>query len=716
VTASDTEFKLQANGVGSSLRIAGPVSGGGKVSASGAGTVILDNENNSWSGGTVVSAGFLLALSPGTLPGYDVSGSVVAGPWTEIGGVAMNVGAPVPGANVTGTWADADIKKLFDSFGFWNDKARLAYHVPEGAVFASSYAPAKRFTSIGKGELRLLSSAASTAGVRVESGRIAVDSGEKEGAIGEILLKGEGVFEMRSGSLVQSSGAFDVGGAAGGVFSQTGGDFRRDDTNPAKLAADDGAYGRWFMEGGSLALAGGLAVGSGKDAFGFFVQKSGEVSFLQKNGVNPVLALGDGGDAMLAVAGGVFDTKAFSALSWSSYLTVKMGNGEVGNAVLAVSGKDAVFSADKFLMGGYDGAQTNIIALSEGGVFEAGRFFTGTNGDNTQKYLNPFNAVLSDGGVIRPSDSWSWNDIAAGNYLRNPSRCVIFGKGLAVDTSLLSNQSTVSLDFEPPSGKGFGSIALPAEAKAAVYSGAARIVISDSTGWGAVAYADFDKATGRLAQVKIVSPGCDYSDAPTVAVESPDGKTLLPCTFTLAENVSGGLVKRGAQILEVYGENTTRGDTVVESGVLKVMTEQAAPAESVVRVCRNAELQLIWSVTSLRAAGGAGAVSRISGGGAVTLTEGIVAYADDMLSGEAITFADGVTFADGAVVGVADAEKLQGRQGRYLVASAVNGTIGGALPVPSPSLPDAANFKVVLSADAKRLYLSNMTGMLVIVR
>jgi hypothetical protein len=121
-------------------------------------------------------------------------------------------------------------------------------------------------------------------------------------------------------------------------------------------------------------------------------------------------------------------------------------------------------------------------------------------------------------------------------------------------------------------------------------------------------------------------------------------------------------------------------------------------------------------VTSLRAAGGAGAVSRISGGGAVTLTEGIVAYADDMLSGEAITFADGVTFADGAVVGVADAEKLQGRQGRYLVASAINGTIGGALPVPSPSLPDAANFKVVLSADAKRLYLSNMTGMSVIVR
>ena len=420
---------------------------------------------------------------------------------------------------------------------------------------------------------------------------------------------------------------------------------------------------------------------------------------------------------MLAIAGGVFDTKAFSTLGWPSYQTVKMGNGEVGNTVLAVSGADAVFKADKFLMGGFDGAQTNIIALGNGGIFESGRFYTGTNSDNTEKYLKPFNAVLSDGGVIRPSGSWSWNDISAGNYLRNPSRCVLFEGGLTVDTSLLSAQSTISLDFEPPSGKGFCSIALPAEAMSAAYSCAARIVISDSTGWGAVAYADFDKATGHLTEVKIVSPGCDYSDAPTVAVESPDGKTFYSCAFTLTDNVSGGFTKRGAQILEVYGANTVKGDTVVESGVLKVMTEQAAPAESVVRVRKNAELQLVWSVKSLRAAGGAGTISRINnGGGTVTLTEGIVAYADDMLSGEAVTFTDGVNFADGAAVGVADAEKLQGRQGRYLVARTLNGTIGGALPVPSPSLPDSANFKVVLSADAKSLYLSNLTGMSVIVR
>ena len=268
-TSAGTEFKLQTNGSGASLRIAGAISGGGKVTATGAGTVILDNENNSWTGGTAVSAGFLLALSPSTLPGYDVKDSVVAGPWTEIGGVAMNVGSPVPGANVTATWADADIEKLFASFGFWNDKARLAYHVPEGAIFESSYAPGKRFTSIGKGELRLRSSTASTAGVRVESGRVAVDSGEKEGAIGEILLKGEGIFEMRSGLLAQSSGALNVGGASGGGFWQTGGEFQHNDTNSVKLATDEGARGHWFMDGGSLALAGGLDVGSG-GAFGFF--------------------------------------------------------------------------------------------------------------------------------------------------------------------------------------------------------------------------------------------------------------------------------------------------------------------------------------------------------------------------------------------------------------------------------------------------------------
>jgi hypothetical protein len=412
-----------------------------------------------------------------------------------------------------------------------------------------------------------------------------------------------------------------------------------------------------------------------------------------------------------------FDTKAFSTALWPSYLTVKMGYGESGNATLAVSGENAVFSADKFLMGGCDGAQTNIIAISDGGVFEAGRFYTGTNDDNTQKYLRPFNAFLSDGGVIRPSGSWSWNDIEVGNYLRNPSRCVIFEGGLTVDTSLLSNQSSISLKLEPPTGKGFSKIELPDEALSAAYCGAARIVVSDSTGWGAVAYADFDRTTGRLTDVKIVSPGCDYSDETTVAVASPDGKTLYPCAFTLEENVSGGLVKRGAQILEVHGTNETRGVTRVESGILKVMKEYAAPAESVVRVCKNAELQLIWKVTSLRAVGGAGTVSRInSEGGAVMLTEGIVAYADDMLAGEAVAFTDGVKFADGAVVSVADAEKLQGLRGRFLVAKAVNGTIGGALPVPSPSLPDAANFKVVLSADAKRLYLSRLVGMTVVFR
>ena len=125
-----------------------------------------------------------------------------------------------------------------------------------------------------------------------------------------------------------------------------------------------------------------------------------------------------------------------------------------------------------------------------------------------------------------------------------------------------------------PTGKVVKAIALPAEAaNATTYCGPATVTINGA-GCGAAAVTEFDSVTRRITGITVVARGTGYDDATTATIESPDGTSTYSCTVTMEDaSAAGGLTKRGAQALHLYGANTYGGPTRCEQGDLVFQTQ-----------------------------------------------------------------------------------------------------------------------------------------------
>lgn len=703
--AAGRTLRVGANGTDKTLRLSGAIGGAGTLTSQNSGVVYLDNPGNSWTGGLEVPSGCVYAPAPSVLPEWRTPERIrLTG-----GTLVAVVGKPIAGLSVQDTWTADDVRTLMANVGTAvNTDTFVGFHVEAGGDFTYPHPVSTNVSKHGAGALRLTGGTCNRSSFDVEGGKVVLS--------GDSARDLKNFVQHNGGLVLHEAGDTTVAGyirianrgadrcafrQTGGSFEAVGGDFY--------MAEAVGARGSFEVLGGTAALRGAMYVAKGTNTFGAIVQKGG--TFRLKS---DIMNLGVSGDAMMYVGGGTNDQMYSSGYG---AMTAFMGTGRHGSSTLTVDGTGTLFRVNGLVMGEHDSPQTNVLNVVNGGVFSSARFYAESYGGTASYSNGVFNVVNVDGGVIRPLFGWGWNHQGGTYHLRDVQKWVVYENGMTLDTSVCSNNNMMtsaehqfSDSILAPTGKGFDAILLPTSDafKKEVYTMPARVRIFDATGWGATAFADFDPETGTLAGVKVTSRGCDYSDAPTVLVDSADGKKTYVCTYRLGANVGGGLTKRGAQLATLYGTNTYTGATCVEKGMLRIAAAENVPTNSHMRVKAGATLQLPCA-TPLKSIGGAGCIA----GGDVALTAGYVADAADLNAKAKLTVEGAVSFADGAVVSLADPENLAQGPSRWPLVTAADAIVGTPA-LDRTTLP--APFGVSFSADRKTLYLTYPNATIIVFR
>ena len=729
--ASGKELKLCAVGPTLSLRLTGAITGAGAVkwyraNWGDSGIVYLDSADNTWSGGFSSSGGYVMALAKGSIGKVGTEGiPTISNTGEKRSTVYLNVGKPIAGANVQTTWSAEDVRDLMAGAKVSGKFGSIGFNLQSGASFVYPYDILTGFSMMGGGELTLAGNIPNNKEFRQLGGKIVLDSSSSGQQILRHLILGDtsgqsGVLELKKGKYKVQEDYIRIGAAGRFAMYQTGGELEGTAWVTNAIADGASSYGAYCLEGGVAKIFDPLNVANGAGSRGFFLQKGGSFKKTSQDNRNSAIRLGVKGEAVMHVSGGT--NNSYYATSANKTIGFIVGNEAGGTATLTVSGADTLVKTDIFQLGASDSARTNVLNLVDGGKLAASRFYAGAHSVDgvyqpyaSEGYLNIVNA---NGGAFVPTLSDWWNNLGYICPAREPQKVVLFERGLAVDTSSCGGTHMFPLRLTSATGRGFDSISLPVDNAgfaAEKYIGPARVRISDATGWGATAYADFDRASGKLTGIVVTSRGCDYSENPVITVDSADGAKTYPCSFALSENVPGGLIKAGTGTMRLYSTNDYAGVTFVKTGVLQAEHDKAVPAASVCRVGEGATLKFYNGLSQkklevkLKALGGSGNVSAES----ITLSDGIVAVAEDVNSGEGLSVDCPVVFEEGAVVTMEGFNKVdpEVRSATLLVSSV---PIEGGISIDRSVLPEP--WIVKFSADRCKLRLVKRIGLSITIR
>ena len=450
-----------------------------------------------------------------------------------------------------------------------------------------------------------------------------------------------------------------ITGAGAGAIWQTGGKLtpvkRTGQTNERfSIGCGNDCWGFYDLAAGELdASATDTRIAYGKWASGVFRQTGGTAKFN-----NLYVGWADGGYASAAyyMTGGTVTCKSLQLpyVNYGGYgsrttftldgdCTFTVNNGGSNVPVAQAGAKDDAV----------DHGTVTIVNLLNGGTLRA-LGFTKKNSygivpSAVRAYFNFDGGTLATGGDSDVFGAGEWT----------VDRVTSFGQGATFDVPS-GKTCSAYVPVDAPTGNGIASVAWAGtEAAARTYVGAPAVDIYGD-GYGASAVALFDRATGRVTGIKVLSPGCGYTQAE--AVIRPTAKSQHACdhyltnavAFTASTPVSGGLRKTGAGMLVLCATNTYAGATVVSGGTLKLA------ADDVLRA--GTELVLDGGTLDLngkRAAFGgiSGTVGTVTGGSVSvggTWTVDLAALEDGSfadLDGE-VVFADGakVTFVNTLVL------------------------------------------------------------------
>jgi len=185
------------------------------------------------------------------------------------------------------------------------------------------------------------------------------------------------------------------------------------------------------------------------------------------------------------------------------------------------------------------------------------------------------------------------------------------------------------------------------------------------------------------------------------------------------EGKCGPLVKRGSRDLYLYGTNTITGGIVVEEGVLWTGGDRVVPVGTPLTVKAGAKIDLynMKSDFVISSFTGSGTLTN----GNVTVTNAVRATCADVFENHGATFAKNLTFAEGAVFEIIDAENLNSYRGRNstIAVSTVNGTINRLPELKftksnGEPLANDGTWLLNISQDSKSLTFRRTTGLVIV--
>lgn len=714
----------------------GPISGAGTLKLTGGANMWFLHSGNTADGGTDIT---------GSCPVWaDASGSIPG--WNRAGGIRISNGSLrlAVGDNFRtdsdAPWTVGSLSQLLSNITVSNSKYPQVWTPKATTAVTYDSSAIGPFTHYGPGTLTFAESFDRTCSyIANYDGSVRFNGVDKTFPVTS-LYSVSGVVEVAAGTV--NTTTLQARGDRLGVVKVTGGTLTT--VNDLHVGNQDNGGGALVLTDGSLLLDKALVLGTSTNSASVYLQTGGLLK-----AKSSTFNIGYGGFASALISGGTVDWH-HTMNGQGSPINVGAGvsSGKGGEAVLTVTGSNTVVDAINLTVGNRNGAlSTNIFNLSDGASFKARRFRKGfsnmavaagapnpdprpgwwLDGTDTTKqrnlyypFTNAFAVANFSGGVLYPTFGYSWNGINVACDACNLDHVVLWDGGVTFDTSECRASGDESLattgytgsDFtqnlSDPTGLGIESIELPSALASFVYEAPPAVRI-EGDGWGASAFAEWDPATKRVTGICVTSRGCDYTTA-TAVVDSPDRRTCQRAVCTLTDNAphAGGVTKRGAQSLTLYGTNTYSGATRCLSGTLSINYARSVATNSWFVPAAGATINLpdSGSTNALRAIGGAGTIAR----GNVKVWGGVRQEAATLLANGKLTVSGNLTFGEGTTVSIDDVQALvdSGRGHWPLVtASSIVGT---------PVLDSALGPKFYLEADAKNLTLHYLQGTLIIFR
>lgn len=349
---------------GTTLRLTGALAGAGGLIKWGAGTLALSG-SNSWSGGTLITAGTLIADSAGALPG--MTGYVLTGGRLDLNGydLAMNQLAGTGGEIALGT-------------------AALTVDQAEDSAFAGRITGTGRVEKAGSGTLRLTGTSSYSGGTVIRGGTLAILADANLGnASSNIALSGGGrlatLADITSGRAFTLSGSGTIETVSGTIFALGGaisgtGSLVKDGWGMLALTGNAG-HG-----GGTTIAAGMLQIGNG----GTSGELAGDVvnnAFLSFNRTNDYVFAGAISGSGSVVQSGSGTTILTGSNSYSGGTVIRAGVLQVASdSNLGAQGTAITFFGGALRFGTSFDTSRSLLLLGNGTVDTNGRDATLTGG------------------------------------------------------------------------------------------------------------------------------------------------------------------------------------------------------------------------------------------------------------------------------------------------------------------------------------------------
>ncbi len=465
-----------------------------------------------------------------------------------------------------------------------------------------------------------------TVGAHSYTGTTTVTGGEL--VFGGASSHANGASVMVSGAAgarlrVQTTGtlAFNTGitvgntGESGAVDQEQGTVNFAAVTNNVTIGA--GGYGSYTLAGGALTTAGNSTLGTNvrigatsATGQGIFTQTGGSVDFAR----NFTIGHG-GGTGIVNILGGTITTNTGYGFlvgdSGTGSGTLNLGTQAGGNGLIV---SQAISSSPGVVIG--SGA-TGVMNVNSGTLrLTAGSIRKGSASA----------ALNLNGGTIQSGS-------AVLTLMEAAVPTTIYRGGVTIDTQT-HPASLPALMASAPGNGIYPSGGTFAVGSGSGYIGAPFVTISGGSGTGATAIAEV--TNGVVTSVHITSAGQNYVAGDQITLQFSGGGATTPVSSLnvtlsasdVAANASGGLTKVGTGTLNLSGNSTYTGDTMVDEGTLLVTGSSTGSA---VRVASGATLSGGGIVRAALISGG-GRLTPGNGPGTLTISEGLTLDAGSVLT------------------------------------------------------------------------------------